>query len=99
MNGPIVQFLNNLDVTVMNKPVDYNARTMQKVARRYQRLARQINRHRTNDLKHQTVIFNLSESFADPRRIPGIKVTIFLFLYFFFSSSLMITIPYPTCML
>lgn len=75
MNGPIVQFLNNLDVTVMNKPVDYNARTMQKVARRYQRLARQINRHRTNDLKHQTVIFNLSESFADPRRISGIKVT------------------------
>lgn len=75
MNGPIVQFLNNLDVTVMNKPVDYNARTMQKVARSYQRLAQQINRHRTNDLKHQTVIFNLSESFADPRRIPGIKVT------------------------
>lgn len=74
-NGPLVQFLNNIDVTVMEKPKGYNKREMARVARKYETLAKTINQERKNDLRKQTVIFNLSESFADPRRIPGIKVT------------------------
>lgn len=74
LNGPIIQFMNNLDVAVMERPAGYNKRTMHEVATRYRKLAREINRSRTNNLADQTIIFNLSESFADPRRVPGVKV-------------------------
>ena len=75
LNGPLVQFMNNLDVTTMDAPAGYSKATMTTIAKRYSRLAKQINRTRTNQLSKQTVIFNLSESFADPRRVPGIKVS------------------------
>ncbi|WP_162258988.1 LTA synthase family protein [Limosilactobacillus ingluviei] len=74
LNGPLIQFMNNLDVTAMDQPADYSQQTMKKIATRYQKLASSINQTRTNDLSDQAVIFNLSESFADPRRVPGIKV-------------------------
>lgn len=74
LNGPVIQFMNNLDVAVMERPADYNAKTMCQVATRYQKLAREINRKRNNNLADQTLVFNLSESFADPRRVPGVKV-------------------------
>lgn len=75
MNGPLIQFLNNVDVTVMEKPKGYSKHEMAKVAQEYEVLAKTINQERKNNLSKQTVVFNLSESFADPRRIPGIKVT------------------------
>lgn len=45
-----------------------------RIRRRYIREARVINKHRTNNLSDQTIIFNLSESFADPRRVPGVSL-------------------------
>ena len=74
-SGPLIQYLNNIDTSVMLKPADYNQATMRKLAERYQREARKINKNRLHNLNDQTIIFNLSESFADPRRIPGIKIT------------------------
>lgn len=74
INGPIIQFLNNLDVTVMAKPHGYSRATMMKVRHRYAHEARIINKQRTNKLSDQTIIFNLSESFADPRRVPGVSL-------------------------
>jgi phosphoglycerol transferase MdoB-like AlkP superfamily enzyme len=74
-NGPTLQFLNNVDSEVMKKPSGYSAATMRQVVRRYQKEAAQINRHRTNKLGDQTVIFNLSESFANPQRVPGVTLT------------------------
>lgn len=73
-NGPLIQFLNNLDIRVMNEPRGYNAKTMAKLAKHYKKEANLINEKRQHNLKNQTVIFNLSESFADPNRVPGIKV-------------------------
>lgn len=74
INGPIVQYLNNVDVTVMEQPSGYSKQTMQQVVTRYQRTAQSINRHRSNDLSKQTIIFNLSESFANPNRVPGVEL-------------------------
>lgn len=74
INGPIIQFLNNLDVTVMAKPRGYSKATMMKIRHRYLHEARTINKQRTNKLSDQTIIFNLSESFADPRRVPGVSL-------------------------
>ena len=74
INGPIVQYLNNVDVTVMTKPAGYSASTMKKVVNRYQAEAQEINQYRRNRLGDQTIIFNLSESFANPNRVPGVKL-------------------------
>lgn len=73
-NGPFVQLLDNIDIQVMHQPSDYNKKTMLQLRRRYQRVASQINQHRHNKLSDQTIIFNLSESFADPRRVPGVNL-------------------------
>lgn len=74
VNGPIVQFLNNLDVQVMSKPAGYSRAKMMQIHQRYQREAATINQTRTNKLSDQTIIFNLSESFSDPRRVPGVSL-------------------------
>lgn len=74
INGPIVQYLNNVDVTVMTKPAGYSASTMKRIVSRYQTEAQEINQHRRNRLGDQTIIFNLSESFANPNRVPGVKL-------------------------
>lgn len=73
-NGPTIQFLNNVDITVMSRPHGYSKATMQRISREYGAVARQINAHRTNRLGDQTIIFNLSESFANPNRVPGVTL-------------------------
>lgn len=73
-NGPTVQFLNNVDITIMEKPAGYSKAAMIRINRNYQQIARKINAKRTNQLKDQTVIFNLSESFANPDRVPGVSL-------------------------
>lgn len=73
-NGPLVQFLNNVDITVMNQPSGYSAAKMKQINNRYKNVAAQINKTRTNNLRDQTIIFNLSESFANPNRVPGVSL-------------------------
>lgn len=74
-NGPLIQFLNNIDVKVMDKPAGYSKSKVQEVMKRYDEKAAQINEERSNWDKNQTVIFNLSESFSDPSRVPETKVS------------------------
>ncbi|MDM8221883.1 LTA synthase family protein [Limosilactobacillus vaginalis] len=74
INGPLLQFMNNIDVTVMAKPTGYSRQTMTKIVRKYHLDAQQINRQRTNSFSKQTIIFNLSESFANPQRVPGVQL-------------------------
>lgn len=73
-NGPTIQFMNNMDVEVMEEPSGYSRKAVLAVVKRYQKEAKTINRHRTNTLSKQTIIFNLSESFANPNRVPGVKL-------------------------
>lgn len=74
INGPLIQFMNNVDVKVMDQPAGYSKSRMEQIVKRYQAQASKINRHRHNDLSQQTIIFNLSESFSDPNRVPGVKL-------------------------
>lgn len=75
MHGPLIQFLSNVDMSIMAKPANYSKQGMQKITREYKGLANEINQNRKNDVKKQTIIFNLSESLADPRRVPGVTLS------------------------
>lgn len=74
-NGPMLTFLSNMHVDVMDKPSDYNEAIMNKLVKKYQKVADDINQNRPNkNLSDQTLIFALSESFADPSRVPNIEL-------------------------
>ena len=74
-NGALQQFLNNIDVTIMKKETDYSKKKVDKLARKYSKLANEINVTRDNNLSTQTVIFNLSESLANPNRLKEVKLS------------------------
>lgn len=74
VNGPIVQYLNNVDVTVMKRPTGYSANSIKSIVTKYNKNAKIINRQRNNDLGKQTIIFNLSESLSNPNRVPGVRL-------------------------
>lgn len=73
-NGPIIQFINNVDVKIMNKPSGYSKKEVTKIMQKYSKQAYSINKTRTNTLNNQNVIFVLSESFSNPNRVPNITV-------------------------
>ncbi|WP_334331854.1 LTA synthase family protein [Companilactobacillus sp. HBUAS59544] len=74
-NGPMLTFLGNMYVDVMDKPDGYSKEKMASIVKKYKKTAKQINRKRSNkDLSKQTLIFVLSESFSDPSRVPNIKL-------------------------
>lgn len=75
VNGPVLQFLNNIDVTVMNEPQNYSEKTMKAIYEKYAKKSQQINKQRKNDWSNQIVIMGLSESFADPSRIPDLTLS------------------------
>lgn len=75
INGPIIQFINNLDVTIMDKPAGYSKARIQSIMKKYNQTARSINTTRSNDLDNQTMVFVLSESLSDPNRVPEMKVS------------------------
>jgi hypothetical protein len=74
INGPILNFLNYLDLQIMNKPANYSQHAINEINHKYQRLAARINRGRKNTLDKQTIVFNLSESFVDPSTMPGLEL-------------------------
>ena len=76
MNGTVLQFANNVDVTAMKKPSGYSRARMVKLQKKYAQIASQINQHRRhNSVNSQNLVFVLSESYADPRLLPGLKIT------------------------
>lgn len=72
-NGPWAQFLNSIDIQIMQKPSGYSKTAMKQLAKKYQRSADVINQTRRNKLTDFTVIYNLSESFSDPARVPTVS--------------------------
>lgn len=74
INGPLLSFMNYIDLQVMDEPNNYSETNVDRVVSKYQKVAEQINKGRKNNLKDQTVIFNLSESFTDPYTFPTIKI-------------------------
>lgn len=74
INGPIVQFLNNIDTSIMEKPEDYTQENVEKVMAKYNKEALRINEERLDWAENETIIFNLSESFSDPKRVPNVTI-------------------------
>lgn len=68
-------WLQQLSKTSMEMPQDYSEKTMRAIVKKYRALAQEINDQRTGQLADQTVIYILSESLADPRRIPGVTLS------------------------
>lgn len=73
-NGPIIQFLNNIDIEIMEKPKGYSQETITQIMEKYNTRAEEINHTRKEWLANQTIILNLSESFSDPDRVPNLTV-------------------------
>lgn len=73
-NGPIIQFLINIDVKIMEEPEGYSEAKIKSIMKKYNNEANQINSTRNNWGKEQTVIFCLSESFSDPSRLPKLTL-------------------------
>ncbi|QBO36595.1 hypothetical protein EQG49_08970 [Periweissella cryptocerci] len=75
-SGPLLTFVNNLDVQVMAKPKGYNQATVDKLVAKYRNVATEINKTRKyDDMDKQTVIYVLSESLQDPTHNPGVKMS------------------------
>lgn len=68
-------WLQQLSKTSMEEPENYSEKTMKAIVKKYEKLAQDINRQRGNELTDQTVIYILSESLADPRRVPGVTLS------------------------
>ena len=74
-HGPLIQFLRNVDMSIMSKPTDYSEQKIGYITKKYKNVAAEVNKNRQYCLKNQTIIFNLSESFADPRRVPNVSLS------------------------
>ena len=74
INGPTLQFLNNLDFAIMKRPEGYSKTKVEEIVTKYRIRANELNKTRTNDLSKQTIIFNLSESFSDPNHVKATKL-------------------------
>ncbi len=64
LNGPLLQFLNNIDVSVMDEPENYSKEIMTQIYKKYAQESARINRRRRNDWDDQIVIMGLSEKFC-----------------------------------
>ena len=73
-NGAIYSFMRFFDDKVMTMPSGYSKAAIEKIDKKYSKIAKKINKTRKNYLNQQTVIYILSESFSDPRRVPGLTV-------------------------
>ncbi|MGT2755636.1 LTA synthase family protein [Streptococcus ovuberis] len=60
---------------VMEKPHDYSFEAIANLAERYEMEAAQINQEREQSISEQTVIYVLSESLSNPKRVPGVTVS------------------------
>lgn len=72
-NGPAVNFIRLAHTKVMDKPEGYSRETMEKIAAKYVKQAKNINQTRSANMTDNTVIMILSETFSDPTRVPGVS--------------------------
>lgn len=68
-------WMNQLTTEVIQKPEGYSKERLAKIQEKYRKLAEVINKERSGYLSDQTVIYILSESFSDPRKISTVEVT------------------------
>lgn len=74
-NGAIQQFLNNIDTSIMESNLNYSRKRINNLVGKYKKQAEKINKSRTNNLSTQTIVFNLSESLANPNRLKEVELS------------------------
>lgn len=74
-NGSILTFLDFIKVPIMDKPANYSESAVKQVVQKYKRESTTINKTRKNKLSDQTIVFNLSESFVNPKEFPTVKIS------------------------
>ena len=74
VNGPVLNFLNYIDLQIMDQPEGYSETSIKQLNNKYEKVAARINKKRKNTLKDQTIVFNLSESFVDPSTFPTFRL-------------------------
>ncbi|KRN83149.1 hypothetical protein IV87_GL001588 [Pediococcus ethanolidurans] len=74
--GPAVTFMSTVIIKTMDKPNGYSQARINQIVEKYKRISRKINKTRKNrSLNKQTVVYVLSESYADPRMMPTVKLS------------------------
>ncbi|TDE68169.1 alkaline phosphatase family protein, partial [Streptococcus sp. KCJ4932] len=68
-------WLKQMTITDIEKPSKYSQKEIDNLYEKYKSLAKEINTTRTENISNQTVIFILSESLADPERVPGVTLS------------------------
>ncbi|HEM3684701.1 TPA: LTA synthase family protein, partial [Streptococcus suis] len=68
-------WMKQLTRPIMDKPDNYSKETIQALVEKYKKRATEINATRSQLIEEETVIFILSESFADPTRIDGVALS------------------------
>ncbi|RST59476.1 alkaline phosphatase family protein [Siminovitchia terrae] len=71
-NGFIPSFIQTFKPNYMNKPDNYNKKSMHRINGKYTQIARKINEKRENSLNDSQTIFYLSETLIDPMGLPGL---------------------------
>lgn len=61
--------------SIMDTPDNYSKVKIEELSKKYTKVARQINASRKENISDQTVIYVLSESFADPSRLDSVTLS------------------------
>ena len=69
------KILNNIDTNIMENNSNYSRKRVNKLVEKYKKQAEKINKGRTNNLSTQTIVFNLSESLANPNRLKEVELS------------------------
>ena len=70
----IFVWLKQMSSSVMEEPAGYNQAAIEKIVKKYEERAAEINANRSNKIEDQTVIYVLSESFSNPNRIKNVHL-------------------------
>lgn len=73
-NGPVIALMSRMIIPIMEKPAGYSAKEIRSLSTKLEREASEINKNRSNDINNDVVIYILSESFANPLRVPGVNM-------------------------
>ncbi|MEC5141761.1 LTA synthase family protein, partial [Pediococcus pentosaceus] len=73
-NGSAVALASRIIVPIMDKPANYSKQTINQIAENLGKQADSINKTRDHNIKNDTVIYVLSESFSNPQRVPGVEM-------------------------
>lgn len=68
-------WLNQITSDPIIEPKGYSEEEIKEIEKKYNQIALEINKNRNELIENQTIVYVLSESFADPARIEGVNLS------------------------